>query len=349
VDDHAHPRAAGAHAGADRVDVGIVRPDGDLRAVTGLACARLDLDDAVGDLGDLELEEPLDEPGMGAADDDLGALRGLADLDDVGLEPGAGLGPLVGHLLGLGQERFDATEVEQRVAPVALLDDAGDDVALPAGVLLVLQLALGLADALHHDLLGGLGRDAPEVGGGDVELGADRLALLVEVLGEHPDLEGGRIDGDPRVLVGVGHALVRRLERIGEGPEQRLDRDALVGSERLQGLHHLGVAHRSDLLVEPCEGTLGLGSGSRSGGVIPHSNTVRAESTTAKSRRSGEVASSSPWVSSEPRSAGGASGRIVTDSSSALTTTPRTRRAGWPGSRTFTLTVSPTAPRKCSG
>ena len=53
--------AAGADAGADRVDVVVVRPDRDLRAVAGLAGAGLDLDDAVGDLGHLELEQPLDE------------------------------------------------------------------------------------------------------------------------------------------------------------------------------------------------------------------------------------------------------------------------------------------------
>ena len=133
--------------------------------MAGLAGAGLDLDDAVGDLGHLELEQPLDEPRVGAAHHDLRALRGLADLDDVRLHPRAGLGPLVGHLLGLGQQRLDPAEVEQRVAAVVLLDDAGDDVALAAGVLLVLLLALDLADALRHHLLGRLGGDAAEVVG----------------------------------------------------------------------------------------------------------------------------------------------------------------------------------------
>ena len=64
VGDHAHPGAPRADAGADGVDVGVVRPHGDLGAVAGLARGRLDLDDARRDLGDLELEEPLDEPGV---------------------------------------------------------------------------------------------------------------------------------------------------------------------------------------------------------------------------------------------------------------------------------------------
>ena len=128
-----------------------------------LAGAGLDLDDAVGDLGHLELEQPLDEAGVGAADDDLRALGGLADLDDVGLDAVARLGALVRHLLGLRQQRLDPTEVEQRVAAVGLLDDAGDDVALAVGVLLELALALGLADALAHHLAEGLGGDAAEL------------------------------------------------------------------------------------------------------------------------------------------------------------------------------------------
>ena len=60
-DDHAHARAARADAGADRVDALGVRLDGDLRAVAGLARDAADLDEAVGDLGHLELEQRLDQ------------------------------------------------------------------------------------------------------------------------------------------------------------------------------------------------------------------------------------------------------------------------------------------------
>ena len=239
--------APGADAGADGVDVGVVGGHGHLRAMAWLAGAGLDLDDAVGDLGHLELEQLEDEARMRAGHDDLGALGRLAHLDDVGLEAGVGLGPLVGHLLGLGQQGLDPAEVEQRVAAVALLDDAGDDVALAPGVLLVLHLALGLADALGHHLAGGLGGDAAEVLGGDVEDVADRLAVLVELLAVDADVEGGGIDGDPGVLEGAGHALVRRLERVGERRHQRVDGDALVGGERLQGLEHFGTAHDRSL------------------------------------------------------------------------------------------------------
>ena len=59
-----------------RVDVVVVRPHRDLGAVTGLAGHCLELDDAVADLGHLELEESLDQTRVRAADDDLGALGG---------------------------------------------------------------------------------------------------------------------------------------------------------------------------------------------------------------------------------------------------------------------------------
>ena len=74
-DDHAHARAARADAGADRVDALGVRLDGDLRAVARLAGDAADLDEAVGDLGHLELEQRLDQLGIAAREDHLRALR----------------------------------------------------------------------------------------------------------------------------------------------------------------------------------------------------------------------------------------------------------------------------------
>src|SRR3954469_1635084 len=50
------------------------------------------------------------------------------------------------------------------------------------------------------------------------------LAVLVQLLGHHPDLARVGVDGHPRVLVGTGHAAVGGLERIGQSTEQRVDR-----------------------------------------------------------------------------------------------------------------------------
>ena len=210
----------------------------ELGAVTGLAGDGLELDDAVDDLGDLELEQPLHQTGVRARHDDLRTLGRLAHLDDVGLEPAAVVVVLVLHLLGLRQQRLDLAEVEQRVAGVGLLDDAGDDVALAARVLLVLHLPLRLADALEDDLLGRLRGDATEVGGRVVPLARD-VALFVELLRDHLDRAGLHVDLDQRFLGRVGHPLVGGEERVGQRLEHDLDGDALLALDVLERLHHL--------------------------------------------------------------------------------------------------------------
>ena len=182
---------------------------------------------------------------MGTADDDLGALGGLANLDDVRLQPGAVLVALVGNLLGLGQQRLDPAQVEQRVALVVLLDDAGDDVALAAGVLLVLHVPLGLADALEDHLLGRLGGDATEVVGGVLPLPHD-VAVLVELLGVDVDLAGVGVDRDDGLLGGLGHALVGGDQGVGQSLEEGVDGDALLPLDDLEGLHELEICCSHD-------------------------------------------------------------------------------------------------------
>ena len=185
--------------------------------MTGLARDRLDLDHTVDELRNFELEQAPHETGVRARHDDLRALRGLADLDDVRLHARAVVVAVARNLLGLRQQRLDPAEVEQRVARVGLLDDAGDDVAFAAGVFLVLHLALGLANALQDHLLGRLRGDAAEVGGRVVPLAGD-VAVFVELLRDHADLAGLDVDLDQRLLGGVGHALVRGDERVRQAP-----------------------------------------------------------------------------------------------------------------------------------
>ena len=138
--------------------------DRDLRAVPRLAGDALDLDEPVGDLGHLELEQRLDQLRVAPRQDHLRALRAGADLADDGLDARALLVALAVDLLGAGQQRLDLAEVDEDVPAVAgLLDDAGDDLADAVDVLVVHHLALGLADPLQDHLLRGLRRDAAEV------------------------------------------------------------------------------------------------------------------------------------------------------------------------------------------
>src|SRR5262245_35592395 len=161
--DHAHARAARADARADRVDALRMRLDRDLRAVAGLAGDAADVDETVGDLGHLELEQRLDQLRVAARQDDLRALRAGADLGDDGLDARALLVALTVDLLGAREQRLDLAEVDEDVVAVAgLLDDAGDDLADAVDVLVVHHAPLLLADALEDDLLRRLRGDAPE-------------------------------------------------------------------------------------------------------------------------------------------------------------------------------------------
>src|SRR5581483_10778202 len=142
-DDHAHTRAARTDARADRVDALSVRLDRDLGAVPRLTRDAANLDEPVGDLRHLELEERLDQLGVAAREDDLRPLRAAAHLGDHGLDARALLVTLAVDLLGARQERLDLSEVDEHVVAVTrLLDDPGHDLADAVDVLVVHHPAL---------------------------------------------------------------------------------------------------------------------------------------------------------------------------------------------------------------
>src|SRR5207248_10710646 len=67
------------------------------------------------------------------------------------------------------------------------------------------------------------------------------VAVFVEILGIDWHLAAVGVDGDDRLLGGVGHALAGGDKRVGEGIEQRVHRHALLALEDLKGLHELEV------------------------------------------------------------------------------------------------------------
>src|SRR6185312_7142267 len=153
-DDHTDARPSRADTGAHGIDSLDVRFDGDLRAVAGLAGDAANLDEAVGDLRDLELEERLDQLGIAPRQDHLRALRPGTDLGDDRLDAAALLVALAVHLFGAREESLDLAEVDQHVVAVAgLLDDSRHYLGHAVDVLVVHHLALGLANALQDDLL----------------------------------------------------------------------------------------------------------------------------------------------------------------------------------------------------
>src|SRR5947208_6678351 len=251
-DDHANTRAARADAGADRIDALGVRLDGDLRAVAGLTRDAANLDQAIGDLGHLELEQRLDQLGIAPGDDHLRALGTGANLGDDGLDARALLVALAIDLLGARQERLDLAEVDEHVVAVArLLDNPGDDLGDAVDVLLVHHLALGLADPLGDDLLGGLRRDAAEV----LRRHVRPLHLLLGDVGP-VDLEVLVLDEHVRALAGLllgllelgQHALARLLEQPLLDVGRQLDRENAEVTLFAVELDH-GMARRARRLL----------------------------------------------------------------------------------------------------
>ena len=138
----------------------------------------------------------------------------------------------------------------------------GDELALAAGVLVEDDVALGLVEPLQHDLLGGLGVDPAE--GFLVELlGLDEIARLrvrLEGLGvldgdlgrgildlldhaasaEDAHLARLGVDADVDVLV-ARRPAVRRLDRLLDGPDQLLARDALLSVELQEGADEISA------------------------------------------------------------------------------------------------------------
>ena len=241
--------ALGADACAHRVEVGLTGVDGDLGAGACLAGDGLDLDDAVVDFRDLDLEQATDEVGVGAAHDDggTGALVaavgadgvGLADVDDEGLDALVVLVVLaLGLLVALDAVAPAAVEVRQLgLDAVGDLDDgevrgglqdgARDHLELAVDVLLVDVGAGSVANNLIDHALCALRRDAGDVIRGDVMLLVVGVVAGLRVLlaNAHQlvdiDLAGVAVDGDAGipvqledVLVALGQLLLKAVQDI---------------------------------------------------------------------------------------------------------------------------------------
>ena len=244
--------------------------DGDLGAGAGLAGDGLDLDQAVVDLGNLDLEQAADKVGMRAGHDDgragllaahaRGVRAGIADLDDEHLEAlvvaivlaGRALVALTGIALHvvMRQLGLDAvTDLDDGEIGRALQHGARDQVADAAGELLVNGLAAGLANDGADDALGVLRGDAADVGGGDVallELGV--LAGLLVGFADRDQL----VDVDLARLAVDGHSSVPlevedMLIAFGQGGFQAVDQIELVDlalmGQGLQSLDQLRTCH----------------------------------------------------------------------------------------------------------
>src|SRR5205085_11247420 len=112
LDDRLDARALHADARADRIDVRVAAHDRDLGAGARLTGARDDLHDALVDLGDLALEQLLDELAVGAREDDLRAAGLAIDVLEEGDDAIAGAIRLARCLLAEREDALGATEVD---------------------------------------------------------------------------------------------------------------------------------------------------------------------------------------------------------------------------------------------
>jgi hypothetical protein len=149
-------------------------------------------------------------------------------------------------LLGARQQRLDAlAQLHERVAVVGLLHDAGDQLADAVAVLLEHHVALGLADALQDDLLGGLRGDAAEVVGGDVLL-VDLVGVLASFSGAISTSVGSTsspVSGSTTVFSSIVSTIICASRRSGH---EHLD-DAVVARSSVE--LDLGELRRAGLLL----------------------------------------------------------------------------------------------------
>ena len=128
IDDRFDAVAANANAGADAIDLVVVRVDGQLGAVSRLALDAANLDRAIGDLRHFDLEQGTYEVAVRAAQDDLDARADLLDLVDEGANALADVVVLAANLLGAWQDAFEvAAQVDDDGVAFEALHVAADD------------------------------------------------------------------------------------------------------------------------------------------------------------------------------------------------------------------------------
>ena len=126
-----------ADACADRVNVLIVGIYGHLRSLACLTADSLNLHGAVRNLGNLVLEKSFNKIRMGTGYGDLRSLRSVLNFENVNLYTLAGTERLAANLLGLDQKRVHLAEIQRNRGSVDSLNNAGNNLMLLAGILIV--------------------------------------------------------------------------------------------------------------------------------------------------------------------------------------------------------------------
>ena len=173
---------------------------------------------------------------MGAGEDDLDLIALLADVEDEAADAVAGHELLARDLLGAGHEALGAVDLDNEGAALVALSDAGGDLADALGELLVDGVPLVLPELLDHDLLEGLGGDASEAAG--VELDGLAVAFEGHLPGEAVELAGELLGVEGVVVLARG-GHHRELEVVDEV----LAVDASVAGDGVDDAEHFLSVH----------------------------------------------------------------------------------------------------------
>ncbi len=176
LDDALDPAALHPHAGAHRVDIGVVGGDGDLGPHARLPGGPHDGHDTLADFRDLGAEKGDDKIRVRPRQHDLRPPRILQHVQDEGPDAVAAAVALLGDLLAHRQDALGLAEIDDDVPPIDPLHDPVDDLAPALDEDSVDRILLRVLQLLDDDLLGGLGGDAAE--GVRVHLGAEAVADL---------------------------------------------------------------------------------------------------------------------------------------------------------------------------
>ena len=190
-----HPRPLHSDTGSHWIDAFVTAADRDFCPLARVAGYAVNLDDALGYLRHFRRKELAEEFGPSAGEQNLRPSARLEHLVYVAPHSIALAIALAADLLFVWNGRFGPTEVEDDVAVADLLHGTGLDEANSAYKFVVYPLALGFADPLNENLLGGLDGIAAKVG--EIELLHQHRAQLdmrVYVAGVGEENLHGRLD-----------------------------------------------------------------------------------------------------------------------------------------------------------
>ena len=211
LNDRLNAAALHADAGTDGVDAAVAADHADLGAAAGIACCCHDRDDAVVNFGHFLREQLFHEVGMRAGQENLRPARFTNHFQDQRADTITNTDHFARNLRIAADDAFGTAEINDHMAELDALDDAGDDFAAAVLEFLILPLAFGISDFLEDNLLRCLRLNASEL---------DRRQRIDDIIA---DL-GPRLKLLCRCDVYLLVKIIDELDHFDNAPQPRLAR-----------------------------------------------------------------------------------------------------------------------------